>query len=250
MNCDSQKLTNVLIAGVFIILTYLAFAKNDIRVDMATGEQDRTIAVDGEAETFVAPDTASVSLSATEKAATTNAAMNSINERMAVLIEELKRNGVEEKDIKTVQYDVQPEYSYNDGRQVFEGYRATQRVTVIIRDLNNTSDVLEVVNSAYFDNISQLTFFVDNEEIIMADLRAQAIDDAKEKAEILSHDLGVKLREIVGYNDGGSNGGYEPLYRSADMAYGVGAEAEMAEAVVPTGENQFKTSVTVVYKIN
>ena len=250
MNIDSQKLTNILIVGVFIILAYLAFSKQDISVDMTTGERERTISVDGEAETFVAPDTASVSFSVTKKASTTDVAMNSINERMDVLVKQLKSLGVEEKDIKTTSYNVQPEYSYNDGKQVFEGYRATQRIKVIIRDLAKTSDVLSTVNSAEVDNVSQLTFFVDNEEDVMEQLRKEAIDNAKENAKVLAKDLGVSLNEIVGYGDGSSDGGYEPMYRSNDMAYAMGAKEEVADAVVPTGENKFKKQVTVTYKID
>ncbi len=247
---ESHKLTNILLVLVFIALAYLTFTHRDISVDMSTGERDRTISVTGEAETFVAPDTASVSFSVTKKAQTTENAMNSINERMNVLLAQLKGFDVKEKDIKTVNYSVQPQYSYNNNKQIFEGYRATQRIQVKIRDLEKTSDILSTVNSAGVDNVSQLTFFVDNEEEVKEKLRKEAIKNAKEKAKVLAQDLGVNLNEIVGYSNGNFNDGFEPAYRSQDFAYSMNAKEEVAEAVVPTGENQFKVIVTVMYKIN
>lgn len=248
MNIDSQKLTNVLIIGIFIVLAYLAFSKEDINVDMVTTEGDKTIAVEGKSETFVVPDTASVSFSVTKKAQTTDVVMNSVNERMEILLKELTRVGVEEKDIKTTSYNVQPEYSYNDGKQIFEGYRATQRVEVVIRDMDNVSDVLATVNSADVDNVSQLTFFVDDEEAVKDELRKEAIENAKKNAQELAKDLGVGLSDIVGYSDTGNNNKIEPMFRS-EMAYGA-ADQEVAPAIVPTGENQFVSHVTITYKID
>ncbi len=248
---ESHKLTNILLACVFVALAYLTFAQRDIRVHMAQDEQDRTITVEGTAETFVAPDTASVSFSVTKKAQSTDVAMDSINERMGVLVEELQRLDIAQKDIKTINYTVQPEYSYNNGTQKFEGYRATQRITVTIRDLSKASDVLGIVNRADVDHVSQLSFFVDETDEVMKELRKQAIDDAKEKAKILAKDLDVHLDDIVGYSDDNMDTGNQMLYRSQKMDYVMSAhEEDVADAVVPTGENQFRISVSVTYKID
>ncbi len=248
---ESHKLTNILLVLVFVVLAYLAFAHRDVRVNMAHDEQDRTITVEGVAETFIAPDTASVSFSVTKKAATTDVATDSINGRMSMLVAELQQIGVAQKDIKTVNYTVQPEYSYNNGTQIFDGYRATQRITVTIRDLSKASDVLGTVNSADVDHVSQLSFFVDETEEIMKKLRKQAIDDAQAKAKTLAKDLGVHLDEIVGYGDDNMDAGNQLLYRSQKMDYAMGAKEEsVADAVVPTGEIQFHISVSVTYKID
>lgn len=248
MSIKSTTLTNVFIIGIFALMAYLVFSDKDVSVEMIdASEQDRTIAVSGEAETFVKPDTASVSFSITKKAPTTDVAMNSVNERMGELVKQLKQNSVEEKDIKTTNYSVRPDYSYNDGKQVFEGYRVTQNIMVVIRDLNTVSDVLATVNSAGVDNVSQLTFYVDETDEVMGKLREEAIDDAKENAKKLANELGVTLDEIVGYSDYEDNDNVEPMYRK-DMMYAEAA-GDVAPTVTPTGENEFKSNVTIIYKI-
>lgn len=241
-----MTLTNVFIIGIFVMMAYLVFSDRDIIVN-SSAEIEDTIAVDGYAETFVKPDTASVSFSITKKAPTTDIAMNSVNERMDALVSELSTIGVEEKDIKTTNYSVHPEYSYNDGKQVFEGYRVTQSITVVIRDLDNVSDVLATVNGAGVDNVSQLNFYVDDTDEINGQLREEAIDDAKENAKKLAKDLGVTLNEIVGYSDYQNNDNIEPMYRS-DKVY-ADSSGNTAPTVTPTGENKFKSNVTIVYKI-
>ncbi len=246
MNIKSTTLTNIFIIGIFVMMAYLVFSNRDVTIN-SSAEVDDTIAVDGSAETFVKPDTASVSFSITKKAPTTDIAMNSVNERMDVLVGELTAIGVEEKDIKTTNYSVRPEYSYNEGEQVFEGYRVTQSVTVVIRDLDNVSDVLATVNSAGVDNVSQLAFYVDDTDEINDQLREEAIDDAKENAKKLAKDLGVTLNEIVGYNDYQDNDNIEPVY-SKNAMYAESA-GDVAPTVTPTGENEFKSNVTVIYKI-
>ena len=238
----------VFIIGIFGLLAYLIFSDGDVNVEMIdASEQDRTIAVDGTAETYVKPDTASVSFSITKKAPTTDAAMDSVNQRMNQLVSDLGAVGVEEKDIKTTNYSVQPQYSYNDGEQVFEGYRVTQSVKVVIRDIADVSDVLATVNSADVDNVSQLVFYVDDDEAVQEQLREEAIDDAKKNADKLAGDLGVKLDEIVGYHDGSTPPPIQPMYRGDVMM--AETQSDTAPAVVPTGENQFVSNVTVIYKI-
>jgi uncharacterized protein YggE len=241
----SSTMTNIFLIGIFVMMAYLVFSNRDVTIN-SNAQIDNTIAVEGSAETFAKPDTASVSFSVTKKASTTDVAMNSVNERMAILVTQLQAVGVEEKDIKTTSYNVYPEYSYNKGKQIFEGYRVTQSITVVIRDLKNTSNVLATVNSAGVDNVSQLTFYVDDMDKINAQLRSDAIADAKEQAKQIAKDLGVSLGDVVGYDDYNNEA---DLYPAMEKAYAMADAAPVAEAVVPTGENQFSTNVTVIYQI-
>ncbi len=244
----SSTLTNIFLIGIFVMMAYLVFSNRDVTINANTDSTiDNTIAVEGSAETFAKPDTASVSFSVTKKAPTTDVAMNSVNERMNALVKQLKSAGVEEKDIKTTNYDVYPEYSYNDGKQNFEGYRVRQSVSVIIRDLENTSKVLATVNNAGVDNVSQLNFYVDDTDEINEQLRTEAINDAKEQAKKIAKDLGVSLGDIVGYDEYGSNNP-EP-YPMVERAYAADNIEPIEEPVVPTGENQFSANVTVIYRI-
>lgn len=248
MDIQSQKLTNIVLLGVFVLIAYMAFVGREMTVDMNQTVTDRTITVDGKAETFVKPDTAKVSFGITLKNASTAVATQSVNERMNALMTQLTALGVAEKDVKTISYDIYPEYNYNDGRQIFDGYRVTQRVEVVMRDLEKVSQVLDIVNSAELDNVSQLSFYVDDEDTVKKQLREEAIADAKANAEKIAKDLGVRLDQVVGFYDN-SNDRYEPMpvYDMAREGMG-GAESSVAPSI-PEGENQFNARVSVTYKV-
>ena len=242
----SSTMTNIFLIGIFVMMAYLVFSDRDVTIN-SNADISNTIAVEGTADTFAKPDTASVSFSITKKAPTTDVAMNSVNERMGSLVKQLKTIGIEEKDIKTTNYNVQPEYSYNEGKRNFEGYRVTQNIKVVIRDLKKASSVLATVNTAGVDNVSQLSFYVDNTDTIKEQLRSDAIKNAKEKAKRIAKDLGVALGNVVSYDEYGSND-IQP-YPMEKRAYAMADAAPVADAVVPTGQNQFSTSVSVVYEI-
>lgn len=245
---ESQKFTNrLLLVLAFIALAYLIFAKQGTNICTKDEQHDHTIGVEGRAEAFVSPDTAKISFSATKKATNVQDAMNSVNERMSALTQQLQEFSIEEKDIKTTSYAVRPEHSYNDGMEKFDGYRATQRVEVTIRDLKYTSGILEIVHRAELDQVSELTFFVEDEEEIMADLRAKAIADAKQKAKELSRDLGVELDTIVGFYRHKEDDMGVKLYHAEDKVNG--AKEEVAPTI-PEGENKFTMHVTIVYQVD
>jgi len=150
--------------------------------------------------------------------------------------------------MKTTNYSVNPQYTYNreSGERVFDGYRVNQSLQLTIRDLDQVGPVMTAIAEFQVDNVSGLRFFIENDEDIREELRAEAITDAKAKARKLSNELGVNLDVIVGFNEN-NNGGYNPqpyaraLYAEADFA--------VAEASIPAGENKLQAQVSVTYKI-
>ena len=248
MNLDTKLISQVCIVGIFAMMAYMTFTARNITVDMNSSVSERTISVDGNAETFVKPDTAKVSFGVTAKNMSTDIATKSVNDRMGTLVDELKKADVAEKDIKTINYDISPEYAYDNGTQRFEGYRVSQRVEVIIRDLKTVSQVLSIVNSADLDNVSQLTFFVDDEESVNKKLREQAIADAKVNAEKIAKDLGVDLDQVVSFYDY-SDETYDPAPMYGAEKSMMNADLASSAPVVPEGENQFVSKVSVTYKI-
>ncbi len=248
MNLDTKLISQICIVGIFALMVYMVFTARSITVDMNSSVSEHTISVDGKAETFVKPDTAKVSFGVTAKNISTDVATKSVNERMGTLVSELKKEAVAEKDIKTINYDIAPEYTYDNGTQRFEGYRVSQRVEVIIRDLQTVSQVLNIVNSADLDNVSQLTFFVDDDEAVNKKLREQAIADAKVNAEKIAKDLGVDLDQVVSFYDY-SDEGVNPVPMYGAEKSMMSADMESSAPVVPEGENQFVSKVSVTYKI-
>lgn len=217
-----------------------------------------TITVSGEGEVFAVPDIASFSVSIQEEAEEVQDAQEIATEKANDIIAYLKSQGIDEKDIRTADYSVYPQYDYiqgicradycTPGEQKLRGYQVTQTLTVKVRDTKKAGDILSGVGSRGASNVSGLTFTIDEEEELQAEARALAIADAQAKAEELADQLDVTIVRVTGFYE--NEGGYPIPY-----AYGKGGDVALSRAEsapapeIPVGENKIVSNVSVTYEI-
>lgn len=225
-----------------------------------------TINVEGVAEVTAVPDVGAfhftVEAESMDVATAQEESGEKINAIMAYLTEE---GGVEEKDIKTTGYNIYPRYEWEareiciagncDRERILKGYVVTQTVQVKVRETNKAGELVAGAGSLGATNISGLSFEVDDIEGKKEEARLLAVADAKEKAKKLAEELGVRLGDIISFNDGG--GQYPMPYMEArsvsmDAAYGMGEVAMEEKAFAPeisVGEDEITARVTITYKI-
>ena len=157
------------------------------------------ISVSGKGDVYATADVATFSFSVMEEAPTVADAQKKATEKNNNAIKTLKDNGVEEKDIQTTGYNVNPKYDYNSGRPCTAygcppstpkliGYEINQSVTVKVRDIAKAGDILTKIGATGVSNISGLSFTIDDEESLKAEARSKAIENAKEKAKKLEEE--------------------------------------------------------------
>ncbi len=213
-----------------------------------------TISVSGKGESYAAPDIATFSFTVQEEKMVVSDAQKVVDEKIASIISFLKKNGVEDKDIKTQGYNIYPRYEYPEirclvypcpqGKQTLAGYDVSQSVQVKIRTLADAGRIIGGVGGLGVTDVSGLTFSIDKEDAVLRAARQKAIDDAQTKAKELAHDLGVTLVRIVNFSESGN---YPvPMMYAAKSADGGGA-SETAQ--LPAGENQFISNITITYEI-
>lgn len=216
-----------------------------------------TVSVAGEGEVFAIPDTAEFIVSVEEKGKTASEVQQTSSEKITSIVDALKERGVEEKDIKTVSYELQPQYEWQpvtcvrypcDRKQVQNGFMIQQDVKVMVRDMDKAGELLSLMTEKGASSVSALTFTVADESGKREEARTLAITDAKENAEKLANDLGVTLVRIVGFYEEST----QPMpYMRSYMEDSISAEMSMAPkmASVPVGENQMLSHVTVTYEV-
>jgi uncharacterized protein YggE len=219
-----------------------------------------TISVSGEGEVLAIPDIGRFSFSVLAESDDVTLAQEESGLKINAIIAYLKEAGIEDKDIKTLNYNLRPKYRYEEqvcpegvfcerGRRVQDGFEVSQTIEVKVRDTDEAGSILSGVGERGATNISGLSFTIDDEDALKEEARAEAIADAKAKAEVLADQLGVSLVRIVEFNEGG----YAP------SPYMVRAEAmsmDMAEdegfgggPSVPTGEQSTRSNVVLIYEI-
>lgn len=201
-----------------------------------------TISVRGEGKVYTKPDIAMVSLSVVTEGRNIKNVQDENSEKMNKVIDFLKGFGIEEKDIKTTNYRLYPRYDYEDRKipQII-GYEITQTLEIKIRNLEKIGEILEQSVGVGINQVSSLSFAVDNDEEL-EEARSLAIKDAKEKAKTLAAQLGIRLLKISGFDEGV---GYDyPIYREL----GMGGAGEAPQ--IQVGENEIIVNVTLIYEID
>jgi uncharacterized protein len=201
-----------------------------------------TISVTGEAAVSVAPDLAQIDGGVTSEAKTAREASDANNAAMGKVLLALKGAGIAEKDYQTSRLSLQPENAPNraGGPIAVVGYRASNRVTVRLRDVTKLANLIDAMVSAGANDIGGINFTVSNASKLLDDAREQAVADARRKAEIYAKAAGVTLGAPLAISEEGAPG---PIpYRK--MAVGMAASAPVAP-----GEDTLHVSVSVSWAI-
>lgn len=207
-----------------------------------------TISVTGEGRVFVVPDIAEVSLGIqTGRQPSAAEAMRRLREGMSAVFAAVKKAGVEEKDIRTENFTLNPVYDWTEKGQIFRGFEANQSLRVKVRNLDKVTDVITAAAGAGANQAGNVAFTVDDPERVRAEARDDAIAQAKAKAQKLASDLGMRLGEIEGFNEGGYGGPPVVFMRSAEMGMaGGGGDVPLP---VPAGEQEIVVQVTITYEL-
>ncbi len=201
-----------------------------------------TISVTGEATISAPPDLAQIEAGVTTDAKTAREASGANNDAMGKVLLALKSAGIAEKDYQTSRLSLQPQYSSQNraGTNVLTGYRATNHVIVKLRDVAKLAGVIDAVTGAGANDIGGINFMVSNASKLLDDARAQAVADARRKAEIYAKAAGVTLGAPVSISEHGA--AMPVLYRRA-------AAPMAAEAPIAPGEETLRVTVGMSWEI-
>jgi uncharacterized protein YggE len=200
-----------------------------------------TISVTGEATVSVPPDLAEVDGGVATEAKSAREASEANNVAMGKVLLALKGAGIAEKDIQTSRLSLQPQNAPNrSGPPLIVGYRASNRVTIRVRDVTKVANVIDTLVGAGANDIGGINFMVSTASKLLDEAREQAIADARRKAEIYARATGVTLGAPLSISEEGSPG---PMpFRK--MVGGMAAAAPVAQ-----GEETLAVTVNVSWAI-
>ena len=202
--------------------------------------------ITGHGEIMAAPDTAFVTSGVTSQGTTAKEALDANNADMKALIDTLKAAGIDAVDIQTSGFSVSPNYVYSDARDA-NGYQLTPKVvgytvyngvTVVVRDLASLGSVLDQAVTVGANQISGVTFSVDDPKELYNQARKLAFADARDKAELYAEAAGVELGALALISE--ITGSSQP-----PQPYAFKAEAAMDRSVVPVEVGQLTFSIDV-----
>ena len=185
------------------------------------------------------PDLVTIGAGVTTQARTAVEAMRANAQEMNSVVDRIKALGVPERDIQTTGISLGAMYDYNQTtqRQVFRGYQASNRVSVKLRDIDRTGDVLDALVAAGATDLSGPDWSLDDDTAARAQARRQAFETARGQALEYARAAGyadIRLLEIS-----------ETIAPQSPMPLMRQARAEAADASTPVQPGMVEAGVTI-----
>ena len=158
-----------------ILLTSLAttFAAALLAAPALADDFPSAISVSGEATISAAPDLAQIDAGVANDAKSAKEASDANNAAMGKVLLALKGAGIDEKDYQTSRLSLQPQYGQNKstGASPVVGFRASNRVTVKIRDVIKVAAIIDTLVGAGANDIANISFEVTQASKLLDDAR-------------------------------------------------------------------------------
>jgi uncharacterized protein YggE len=198
------------------------------------------ITVRGEGEVAIVPDRVILGTGVTTTGKTAREASEANAKMMTNVMAALKAAGIAEQDVQTAWLSLQPvrDSTRNDLR--ITGFHASNQVTVKLREVAKTAEVIDRMVAAGANDIAGIEFVVSSPSKPLDAAREAAIADARRKAEVYAKAANVQLGKPVRISEEGSG---EP----GPIAM---RQARTAEATpVSPGEQVQRVTVSVSYEL-
>jgi uncharacterized protein YggE len=185
------------------------------------------------------PDLVTVSAGVTTEAPTAVEAMRANAQAMTAVIARIKALGVPERDIQTAGINLGATFDFDQTarRQVFRGYQASNRVSIKLRDIDRTGEVLDALVAAGATDLSGPTWSIADDTAARAQARRQALETARAQA--------LEYAKASGYSDVRVLEISESVGSQPPMPMMRAVRAEAADFSTPTQPGMVEAGVTV-----
>lgn len=202
-----------------------------------------TLSVTGEVER--APDMVTIGTGVQTRAPVAKDAMAQNAAQMDKLVAAIVKAGVARKDIQTSAVNLSPQYDYSGNNQPprFIGYEASNQLTVKLRDIAKSGDVIDRMVNAGATNINGPSFGFADDAPLLDEARAKALDQAKQRAQFYATRAGYRSVRLIGISESGAMmpGPIPMMVRSFDAA--------QAATKVEPGQINVGITLTVQYAL-
>ncbi|GMV34288.1 MAG: hypothetical protein DCC59_08495 [Chloroflexi bacterium] len=225
--------------AVLAVLALVLSACGPTTINQAAPENLRTLDVSGVGVVYLTPDIVYINIGVNTPRENASEAVSINKEQTTAVIQALRDFGVAEKDIRTTNFSIWSNPTYDDLGQISgTNYVVDNTVYVTVRNIEKLGDLLDAAISAGANSIYSIQFDVEDKTEANKEARAKAVEEAKSQAQDLADVAGLSLVEIqkISYYESGAS----PYYYGGKGGGGGGAEA-----AVPIQPGQLAVTVTV-----
>jgi uncharacterized protein len=189
-----------------------------------------TVVTQGQSVINARPDRAFVTIAAESRSRVSADAQKQNATAMAQVLQKIEQAGVPKDAVRTIAYELQPEFDYANGRQTLRGHVARNTVEVRVDDIDRVGVVIDAAAAGGATTITGIRFDVRNRAALERDALRQAVADARARADALAAGAGTAIDRIVRIEEVGAPEYPRPMMRMASQAM----ERDVATPVEPS----------------
>ncbi|MFA6918727.1 MAG: SIMPL domain-containing protein [Patescibacteria group bacterium] len=251
----AKIILGILLAVVLIILAfYLAsLARNSVRNYDYIGKSPdykNIVTVDGVGKVTAKPDVAMVNIGIITEGNSVTQIQKDNTSKMNAITKAIKDQfKIEDKDIQTTNYSINPKYDWTSGTQKIVGYSISQSLNVKVRNFDNVGNILAKASELGANSVNGPTFTIDDPEVYKSQAREKAVAQAKDKAKVLADQVGISLGRIMNFSEGVSGNYSVPMMDSATYGMGGGVATKAVSPDIQAGSEDIQVNVSISYEI-
>jgi len=242
-----KKMDNSIKITLIVVTTVIALALIATLVYFRANPSS-TITVQGQATIDVQPDLVVTYFNVMTESSTAEAAKNENAEIVDKAINALIDKGFAKEEIQTMNFNVQPKYSWSAGQRNLVGYTATHtlRLEISTENIDKIGDAIDAgVEAGATINYINFELTEENQNKYKAEAMQKATEDARNKAEAMAQGLGKNLGRLISVSS--SDFGYYPMLAYAEKAVASGDEVE---TYIQPSDQEISARVSVIYSIS
>jgi uncharacterized protein len=229
----------------FLLASSLICIPATIATAQTPTSEGPVVVTTGEGVVKRAPDRAWLTVAAESRARTPREAQKLNADAMSGVIEKLKAAGLPPDAIKTIGYNLNPEFDYANNRQTLRGYVARNSVEVRVDDLPKLGELLESVVGAGATNVSGIRFDIKDRDAAEREALKVAVADARARANAAATGAGMSVERVVKIEEQRAVAG--PQFYAAPM---MRESAQVTgQPPIEAGEIQIRVNVTLTASI-
>lgn len=207
-----------------------------------------TVTVTGTGKAKLTPDRYSFNVGVQTVATTVDDAVRENNDRVASVIDALKKAGATAAEIRTSNFSIYPQQDYQQGKLPrITGYQVNNTVTVTRDKMGDAGKLLQAALNAGVNTSSGLEFLVSDPSRGRDEGMRAAFADAKAKATTLAQAAGRTVGRALTISEGVAPERPPVVYKAMAMAAGRAASTD--EVPVESGTQEVSYTVTVVFEL-
>ncbi|MCR5217321.1 SIMPL domain-containing protein [Treponema sp.] len=199
----------------------------------------RSISVSGEGKVLVDNDTAEITFSVVTRNYDINKAVAENISKSTKVQEALAQTGILKGDIKTSNYTIVQDPSSSPVRINYGAYNVSDTITVKVRDVKRTGEIIDLCVKNGANQFSSLTFYASQTEKAKKEAEVLAIKNAESKAKSLASATGSKIGKVLTINTG----------YNYSVVKSSNAELLSASMPVNSGQSETLAEVTLTYEL-